>query len=202
MPRIAGRSTCPERQGTIDVSKSVSLFLVVDRPVLIGSRLQHVDSVLPDSTSARTGSAEAPETFTVSETVSDLFPPDAWQCGTCKRLQTNDGVLLFEHFEQVEEDKWRLWPITVVVGRGMSEQQDTDPVIITALNGAEIRFTESLDMLSGGAPPIKRGEMIGAVEIRRPSSSPKTQPMLITTKNVGIDNSKIWNNRNDSHEGR
>ena len=67
-----------------------------------------------------------------------------------------------------------------------------NPVIITAPNGAEIRFTESLDMLSGGAPPIKRGEMIGKVEIRRPSSSPKTQPMLITTKNVGIDNSKIW----------
>ncbi|NND98081.1 MAG: hypothetical protein HKN47_12210, partial [Pirellulaceae bacterium] len=75
---------------------------------------------------------------------------------------------------------------------GTSQQQDRDPIILEAAEGAEIRFAESLDMMSGGAPPIKRGRMMGLVEIRRESTDPDTKPLLIQTTNVGIDNRKLW----------
>ena len=133
-----------------------------------------------------------PEPVKLDGTFSDLFPDHAWQRGVCKRLQTPDGVLLFKQWKQIEGDQWKLWPVTLVVGRGMAEKQDRDPIILNAEQGAEIRFTESLDVLSGGAPPIQRGRMMGLVEIRRPSSDPKSRPVLIRTTNVGIDSSKVW----------
>ncbi len=126
------------------------------------------------------------------DTMGDLFPTDAWQRGPCKRLQTTDGELLFEHWEQITENHWKLWPITLVIGRGMDDQQDPEPIILDAVEGAEIRFTESLNMMSANAPPIERGQMIGEVTIRRPTNDPTKSPLLIRTSDIGIDNRKIW----------
>ena len=99
--------------------------------------------------------------------LSDLFPAEAWQLRNCKRLQTSDGLLLFENWQQVSDKQWNLWPITVVVGRGLSGDNSPAPVIIDAPQGAEIQFTESLDVMSGGAPPIERGRLVGSVRISK-----------------------------------
>ncbi len=85
----------------------------------------------------------------VDQSLADLFPAGAWQRGLCKRLRTDDGVLLFEKWEQTSDDHWKLWPITLVVGRGMSGDLDPAPVIMEASHGAEIKFTESFDVMSG-----------------------------------------------------
>ena len=100
-----------------------------------------------------------PDKMVRDKNLDDLFPPGAWQLGTCKHLQTSDGMLLFEHWEQVSQDQWKLWPITVVIGRGMSGDHRQDPIVLEAAEGAEIKFAQSLDVMSGGAPPIQRGRM-------------------------------------------
>ncbi len=140
------------------------------------------------------------------DSLADLFPAGAWQRGSCKRLQTTDGVLLFDRWEQTAGDQWKLWPVTVVIGRGLSGDSKAEPIIIESQEGAEIKFTQSLNVMSGGAPPISRGRIIGNVNIRRitaprqslESGQPteaggKVTPALnIRTANVGIDNRKIW----------
>lgn len=127
------------------------------------------------------------------DSLKDLFADGAWQRRSCKQLQTSEGMLLFEKWEQTADDQWKLWPVTVVIGRGLSGAKTRDPVVIEAAEGAEIKFTESLDMMSGGAPPIDRGRMIGAVHIYRASSDGDSKRSLdLQTANVGIDNRKIW----------
>ncbi len=133
------------------------------------------------------------------DSLADLFPDGAWQRGTCKRLQTSDGVLLFDRWEQTAGDQWKLWPVTVVIGRGLSGESEAEPIIIESQEGAEIKFAQSLDVMSGGAPPISRGRIIGQVTIRRvvspksgETNSKVTPPLAIRTANVGIDNRKIW----------
>ena len=126
------------------------------------------------------------------DTLGDLFPDGAWQRGLCKRLQTADGELLFENWEQTSGDQWRLWPITLIVGRGTADQTNPEPIILKAVEGAEIRFAASLNMMSGDAPPIQRGRMIGEVEIHRPTVDPSKSPLLIRASNVSIDNRKVW----------
>lgn len=121
----------------------------------------------------------------------DLFAEGSWQRGNCKQLQTSDGMLLFENWQQTSDDQWKLWPITVVIGRGMSGVNSTAPVIIESEKGADIKFTESLDVMSGGAPPIRQGRMIGAVHIHR-SNGEAEDSLEIKTANVRIDSKKIW----------
>lgn len=106
------------------------------------------------------------------ETLVDLYPHDAWQRGRSIRLKTNDGMLLFQNWEQNTEDpdggkKWRLWPITMVIGRGLSADGSQQPIVIEAEQGAVIEFSAALDVMSGVAPTIQRGQLMGEVHIRR-----------------------------------
>jgi len=125
--------------------------------------------------------------------LNSLFAPDAWQRGNCKRLKTREFTLLFQNWEQTSGDQWKLWPVSVVLGTGSNS-----PLILDAIEGAEIKFTQSLDVMSGGAPPIERGRMIGAVNIHNsnfrdtidPKKSPKRQ-INIEASEVGIDHSKV-----------
>ena len=126
------------------------------------------------------------------ESLADLFPRDAWQCGDCKHLQSSGGMLLFKELEQISDNQWKLSPVTVVIGRGMSADPSPNPVIVDAPEGAEITFTESLDVMSGSAPPIHRGRMIGAVNIRRRGDGDGRDTLQVRTSNVGIDGRKIW----------
>ena len=132
------------------------------------------------------------------DALANLFAIDSWQRGNCKRLQTRDGVLLFENWQQTSDDQWKLWPVSVVLG-----SNSDSPLVLDAIEGAEIKFTESLDVMSGGAPPIERGRMIGNVRIHSIDRGPATSPtndttnrtvrhIEIETSEVGIDHKKIW----------
>ena len=124
--------------------------------------------------------------------IEDLFPEGSWQRGACKRLKTAEGVLLFERREQTAPNKWRLWPITVVLGRGRKDHNE-EPVILDASQGAEIELTSALNMIGGVTPSIRRGRLIGPVRIyRTPSAQSSSHPLELKTSNVGIDNQKIW----------
>lgn len=141
------------------------------------------------------------------ETLVDLYPEDAWQRGRSIRLKTQDGMLLFQNWEQNTEDraggkKWRLWPITMVIGRGLEADGSEQPIVIEAAEGAVIEFSDALDVMSGVAPTIQRGQLMGDVHIRRinaraaplngATESDKDQTLDIRTANVGIDRRKIW----------
>ncbi len=128
----------------------------------------------------------------VDDSLKDVFADGAWQRGPCKQLQTAEGMLLFQNWQQTDDDQWKLWPVTVVIGRGMSSAKTEAPVILDSVEGAEIKFTESLDVMSGGAPPIHRGRMIGAVHIYRRGNPGENDQIDIRTANVGIDSRKIW----------
>lgn len=144
------------------------------------------------------------------ESLVDLYPADAWQRGRSIRLKTQDGMLLFQNWEQNKDDrdggkKWRLWPITMVIGRGLDAKGASQPIVIEAEQGAVIEFSASLDVMSGVAPTIQRGQLMGDVQIRRINGIDENaisgsnyqvqaddQTLDIRTANVGIDRRKIW----------
>lgn len=160
------------------------------------------------------------------ESLADLYPADAWQRGRAIRLKTQDGMLLFQNWEQNKDErdggkKWRLWPITLVIGRGLSADASAEPILIEAAEGAVIEFSAALDVMSGVAPTIQRGQLLGKVHIQRvnanagqtadplaagdhpeggsayhlgksANTSSDDQTLDIRTANVGIDRRKIW----------
>ena len=146
---------------------------------------------------------DAPWDLHGSDSMADLFPASAWQRGECKRLRTSRGMLLFQHWEQTSRNEWKLWPITVVVGRGLDEDEAEPPLIIDSVEGARIEFDQSLDIMSGGAPPIRAGEIHGDVRVwRLPRPGAATlgkgakdssnDSLEIQTSNLSINERKIW----------
>ncbi|TWU02549.1 hypothetical protein [Stieleria varia] len=128
----------------------------------------------------------------LKDNVRDLFAPGDWQLGECRRLLTPNGTLLFNNWQQTSDYEWKLWPITLIVGRGFGDDQSDEPLVLTAEEGAELLFSKSFDMTDGSAPPIQRGRMLGKVSIKRRSKTSPNQSLALQTSNVGIDNQKIW----------
>ncbi|MEM8913148.1 MAG: hypothetical protein AAGC97_15370 [Planctomycetota bacterium] len=131
--------------------------------------------------------------------IADLFSPQAWERGKAIRLMTDDGMLLFRNHEQIDDGEgktWKFWPITIVLGRGLSPQPDEEPILIQAAAGAQIEFDAALDLTSGVAPSIHRGSMIGSVEIQRvrptDAAFDPSRVLNIRTSDVGVDRRKIW----------
>ncbi|MEO1614906.1 MAG: hypothetical protein AAFV88_03595 [Planctomycetota bacterium] len=125
--------------------------------------------------------------------LEDVFPADAWQLGDCKRLLAGSGTMLFRELHQISESQWKLKPLTLVIGRGLSDKgRSQAPIILTAPEGAEIQFAESLDLTLGSAPPIKVGRMIGDVSIRQAGQIAANDALNVQTRNVWIDNQKVW----------
>ena len=135
---------------------------------------------------------------TLNASLADLFPEGAWQLGNCKRVLTRNGALLFKTWHQTSDDYWRLEPITLVVGRGLSEDGSDAPVVLTAPEGAEVEFAEPFDAVRGTAPPIRMGRMIGDVYIQRAQSRKGRGALRAQTRNVYIDNQRVWSTENIS----
>lgn len=130
--------------------------------------------------------------------LSDLFPADAWQNGSCKRFQTPNAMLLFENWEQRGNDAWKVWPVTIIFGRGMSSDASGPPIVLESAEGAEIEFADSLDLFGGDAPPIKRGRLIGDVVATRMDADHTTEPgaadrsFRLETTNIVIDQKRLY----------
>ncbi len=141
------------------------------------------------------------------ESLTDLFPQDAWQRGTCNQIQMRDAVLLFKNLTPGEDNLLTFSPVTVIYGRGLQADSATRPLIMEA-EKAELKFARSLDLeaMSSEAPPIESGNLIGNVRIRseRPptnqgddrtrsdSSGEDETPIDIRTSYISIDRQKIW----------
>ncbi len=115
------------------------------------------------------------------QSLADLYPADAWQRGRAIRLKTQDGMLLFQNWERDKDErdggkKWRLWPITMVIGRGLSADESPEPILIEAAEGAVIEFSAALDVMSGVAPTIQRGQLLGEVHIQRVRANESITP--------------------------
>ncbi|MEM9828431.1 MAG: hypothetical protein AAF958_17710 [Planctomycetota bacterium] len=122
------------------------------------------------------------------ENIGDLFEQGQWQSESCMRIQTLGEMLLFKKWEPLGQNGWKLKPVTIVIGRGLEPSGDQDPIILESEEGAEITFTDPLDVTSGKAPAIEKGRLIGDVTMRRRGD----QPLAMQTRNVGINRKRIW----------
>jgi hypothetical protein len=128
-----------------------------------------------------------------ADSIKYLFPDETcWQRSGCKILKTVDGMLLFEDWVDLENNKVKLSPLSIVVGGGLRPGRSATPIVIDAIQGAEIQFSRSLVIGSGPTPAIERGRVIGPVVVKRIGDGAENSDLLVNTSNVGIDNQKIW----------
>ncbi len=137
--------------------------------------------------------ATMPPLTRFNESIKGLFPDeDCWQRGGCTILKTVDGMLLFEEWVDLGNNKFRLSPLSIVVGGGLKNGGSTAPITIDAAQGAEIQFNRSLQMGGGPTPAIERGRVIGPVVVKRIGDATENSDLLVNTSNIGLDSQKIW----------
>ncbi len=129
---------------------------------------------------------------------SKYFASGAWQTKEPTVIQTEQGVLLFQDWEQITPERLKLWPLTIVIPRDkksdLADAANQGSVIfIENPEGAEIQFREAIDITSGRPPPVVGGHLSGAIQIISPASkSDGSDELFIQTKNVHIDRRHLW----------
>ncbi len=137
--------------------------------------------------------ASMPPLTRFNEGINSLFPDeDCWQRSGCTILKTVDGMLLFEEWVDLGNNKFQLSPLSIVVGGGLKSGGSTTPIVIDASQGAEIQFNRSLQMDGGPTPAIDRGRVIGPVVVKRIGDGAENSDLLVKTSNIGLDSQKIW----------
>ncbi len=129
-----------------------------------------------------------------------IFQSSDWQNQQPTIVQNSRGVLLARSWEQVDQQTWKLQPLTIVLSQDdMQETAASRPDnsaevwVISSQAGATIHFDSPLDLNSGRVPSIQRGYLEGDILIRRISLDSPTSPDLqLRTRNLTIDRREIW----------
>ncbi|MBX3421551.1 MAG: hypothetical protein KF752_08355 [Pirellulaceae bacterium] len=128
-----------------------------------------------------------------------LFEPNSWQLKQPTVVQNENGVLLAETWEQVDQRTWKLTPLTIVMSDALDPSDELNaraerPVwVIRSNKGATIHFEQPLDPKSGTVPSILRGQLDGDIRVELVSLVEPGVPQLqINTRNITIDRRRIW----------
>ncbi len=130
----------------------------------------------------------------------ELFPEGDWRAQQPRVLQTESGVLLFQEWQQLSDDRWRLTPLSMLlIQNGNSQQTDGSPpkvLLVDAPRGAEIQFKQAIDWTTGRPPPVSGGQLLGQIRIFSPEKlADGSESLLIETSDLRIDRRHIWTNQ-------
>ncbi len=130
------------------------------------------------------------------------FVEDSWQRKQPKILETPQGIFLFEKWDKLAPDRWKLHPLTIILPQSDSNSApapDGKPtrrrvILIENPQGAEIQFKEAIDWTSGHPPPVVGGQLNGKITIYSPPNedgSPDTG-LRIDAADLRIDRRRVW----------
>ena len=132
-----------------------------------------------------------------------LFPPGAWELNpTTMVVETDQGTLLFENYKPQKNGLLDLTKCTLLASVDDSSNKTGDQpdgkterrqVIIRALNGATLNFGQEFDVQRFEYGPLRGGKLNGEVTIYSPpTNSANDDTLELVTKNIQIDQGKIW----------
>jgi lipopolysaccharide export system protein LptA len=140
-----------------------------------------------------------------SRSFERLFPPGSWELERPKVLETEQGTLLFDDYQPLDDQtKMRLTRCTFVrylessrpaspKGSAGKPSDKGRPIILRAAAGAILDFDAPLDVAQGEFGKLISGQLCGEVVITSPRSGPNIDDALrFTTRDVQIDARRIW----------
>ncbi len=140
---------------------------------------------------------------------SYLFQEESWQRKQPKILETPQGIFLFEKWDKLSPDRWKLYPLTILIPQNDSKATIESnalslarrrAICIDSPQGAEIQFRDAVDWTSGRPPPVIGGQLNGLIEIYSPPSegTSATDSLHIKTSDLRIDRRHIWTTKSIS----
>lgn len=133
-----------------------------------------------------------------------LFPPGSWELSRPKILETEQGTLLFDDYQPLDNHrKMRLKRCTFIRYVARKENAvasdklrltaEGRPIIMRAAAGAVLDFDSVLDLGRGQFGKLIGGQLSGEVTISSPpSAAGANDAFRFTTRDVQIDMRRVW----------
>ena len=119
------------------------------------------------------------------------FPQGHWALGTPKVLQSPHGMLLFQDWLTLKDQRVELSPCAMIFFPQSRAGDDALPdgaVVLEAPEGALVQFDEEFDLTRGKIGKIVDGQLVGPITITsRMDPNDPDDDLVITTENVQIN---------------
>lgn len=120
-----------------------------------------------------------------------FFPADSWQRNSCRVVQSENAILLFQESTQKTSTRWLVKPLTILIPQRDSGTNKR-AIFINNPEGAEIQFKTEVDWTKE-LPPLESGQLIGDILIYSPpDDATKNNGMRIDAHDVRINKREIW----------
>jgi hypothetical protein len=150
-------------------------------------------------------SAESVPVARENRSFEHLFEPGSWELDRPKILETEQGTLLFDDYQPLpDRRKMQLNRCTFIRYLESSRESDEQavgadaqhperPIVLRAPGGATLTFDQRLDITQGTFGKLVAGKLAGEVVIfSPPTSSDANDALRIVTKNVQVNERRIW----------
>lgn len=122
--------------------------------------------------------------------------PGAWELQNPKRLENEQGILLFRDYQTYEGGKLKIHPCTIIFLPHDEGAAATDrarqAVILQAPDGAILKFDRDFDIRRGNVGRLVGGLLLGKVTVRSDDKQPGPHDdLLISTHDVDLTQSTV-----------
>ncbi|MEX1042595.1 MAG: hypothetical protein WDZ51_18320 [Pirellulaceae bacterium] len=123
-----------------------------------------------------------------------LFPPDSWQMGPTKVLESSNIMLLMKDFREVGENRLQLEPLTILAfDTDEGREKWEGPIMVLNAERAVLEFTE-LNLAFGRIGELVGGNLVGEVRISRENRG-DADPLEIETSDVRLATDRVETTR-------
>ena len=176
------------------VSAAYFLYTLIAVPAIEGS------AVKPQTPRRVQADASPTQSLVNRGIIKGLLPSDSWEHQSCKVLETQQGLVLFQDYELGTDGQATVKPFTLIATgkRRMLDDSaepspsDPPPVLLRSPDGAILKFASKGK--SGGFDfgNLAGGQLPGQVEITRQRTAPGAEDDLeLHATNVQIDGAQI-----------
>ncbi len=124
------------------------------------------------------------------------FSPDDWELRSSKILETPQGMLLLDQYQNLGEGRIHVRPCTMVFWPHGHYDSEADrrrrAIILQAPSGAILQFDSDFDLKQGRVGKLLGGKLVDRVTIRSDYKQPGPQDdLLITTRDVYLTEERL-----------
>ncbi|MEZ6095992.1 MAG: hypothetical protein R3C03_17510 [Pirellulaceae bacterium] len=147
----------------------------------------------------RSSSSNAEETAEPRLASLESLPADAWERGICKRIEINEGTILFKDWVQNDDGTVEVFPFTLVINESSRRKQPTyptpppaNPIVVRAAERAILVFDRPIRIGASKGEKLESCLLKGDVHLFRAARQPGDEDAFnIWTANVQLTPKRI-----------
>jgi hypothetical protein len=176
-----------------------TLLAYVAYLLLVVPRIEVAQSTFKNSNTSSPVDHDLDTTIPMADNEAlDSLPADAWERGSCKRVEIAEGVVFFKDWVQNDDGSVVVFPFTLVIRSGETSprsraaERKSNPIVVRTEERAELRFDRPVLIGVQKGAKLDACNFRGTVHLyRQPVASGDNEAFDIWTSNVQMTPERI-----------